>query len=145
MDLKEILSIPGKKGIYKMVSKGKNSVIVESLLDGSRMPVFTSNRATTLDNICIFTENENLFLKDVFKRIYEIENGNKAIDVSAATPTEIEVYMTKIVPEYDRNRVHASDMKKLFLWYNLLIEHNLLEFEEEEEEEAEEENKTRNE
>ena len=141
MNLKEILSIPGKKSVYKIVSKGKNSIIVESLLDGSRMPVFTSNHATTLDNICIFTEGENLFLNDVFKRIFEVENGNKAIDVSTSNPTEIEAYMMKILPEYDKNRVHLSDMKKLFSWYNLLLEHNLLSFEEEGEAEENREEK----
>ena len=135
MDLKEIMTVPGKKGLYKLVSKGKNNVIVESLQDGSRMPVFVSMQASALDDIRIFTENEDLSLKDVFKRIYEIENGNKAIDVSSAKSSEIEAYMEKILPEYDKNRVYVSAMKKLFSWYNQLIEHNLLSFDEEKEEE----------
>jgi len=135
MNLKEILSVPGKKGVYKIVSKGKGNIIAESLLDGSRMPVFPSMQASTLGDICIFTENDSLMLKDVFKRIYETENGKKAIDVYASKPAEIEVYMTKILPEYDRDRVHLSDMKKLFFWYNQLLEHNILSFEEENKEE----------
>ena len=131
MNLKEILSVPGKKGVYKLVSKGKGNIIVESLLDGSRMPVFTSTRANTLEDICVFTENENMPLKDVLKRIFETENGNKAIDAYASNPAEIESYMAKILPEYDRDRVHISDMKKLFFWYNQLLEHDMLSFEEE--------------
>jgi hypothetical protein len=136
MNLKEILAVPGKKGVYKMVSHGKKAIIAESLLDGSRMPVFTSTRTTTLADIRIFTENEDMPLKDVFKRIFEIENGNKAIDAYAAKPSEIEDYMAKVLPEYDKDRVHLSDMKKLFFWYNQLVEHNILSFEEEVEEET---------
>jgi len=129
MDLKEILTVSGKKSLYKLVSQGKNNFIVESLQDGSRMPVFASTQAGTLADIQIYTESENLLLQDVFKRIYEIENGNKAIDVSISKPADIEAYMTKILPEYDRDRVHLSDMKKLFFWYNQLMEHGLLSFE----------------
>ena len=140
MNLEKILSIPGKKGLYKLVSQGKNNVVVESLLDGSRMPVFSSTRASALDNICIFTDNEDLLLKEVFKRIFQKENGKKSIDVSIAKPTEIEACMAEIVPEYDPLKVHVSDMKKLFSWYNQLLEKNMLSFEEEEEEEEKEEN-----
>jgi hypothetical protein len=130
MNLEEILSISGKKGLYKLVSKSKNSVVVESLLDGSRMPVFASTKAGSLDNIYVFTDNEDMPLKDVFKRIYEKENGGKTIDVSTARPTEIEACMAEIIPEYDPNKVHISDMKKIFFWYNQLLEHNMLSFEE---------------
>ena len=137
MNLKEILNVQGKKGLYKLVSRGKNNVIVESFADGSRIPVFASTQASTLEDICIFMENEDIPLKDAFKRIYEAENGNKTIDVSVLKPVEIESYMSKILPEYDRNRVHVSDMKKLFSWYNLLLEYDLLSFEEENEENAE--------
>lgn len=130
MNLKEIFAIPGKKGLYKLVSQGKN-IIVESLLDGSRIPVFASMNVSTLDNICIFTEDEDLPLKDVLKRIFQKENGKKTIDVSTAKPTEIEACMAEIIPEYDPNKVHVSDMKKLFFWYNQLLEHDMLSFEEE--------------
>ena len=141
MDLKEILSIPGKKGLYKLISQGKNSMVVESLLDGIRMPIFVSSKASVLENICIFTEDEEVPLKDVFKRIFEIEKGNKTIDVSLSKPTEIEAHMAIVLPKYDPYKVHVSDMKKIFSWYNQLIERNLLSFEAEEEE-TEGENKT---
>jgi len=137
MKLEEILFIPGKRGLYKLVSRGKNSVVVESLSDGSRIPVFSSTQASALDNISIITENENLPLKDVFKRIFQKEDGKKTIDVSVAKPTEIEACMAEIVPEYDPLKVHVSDMKKLFSWYNQLLEKNMLSFEEEEEEKEE--------
>ena len=137
MNLKEILAVPGKKGVYKMVSHGKKAIIAESLLDGSRIPIFTSNRTTTLEDIRIFTENEDVPLKEVFRRIFETENGGKAIDVYVSKPSEIEEYMEKILPEYDKNKVHISDMKKLFFWYNQLIEHNILSFEEETKKESE--------
>ena len=140
MNLKEILAIPGKKGLYIMVSRGKSNVIVESLTDGSRMPLFASTQASALKDICIFTHDKDVFLKDVFKRIHEIENGNKAIDVSVSKPADIIAYMTKILPEYDSDRVHVSDMKKLFSWYNQLLEQNLLSLEDEgDEDEGDEE------
>jgi hypothetical protein len=144
MNLEKILSVSGKKGLYKFVSQSKNNVVVESLSDGSRMPVFASTKASTLDNIAIFTDGDELPLKEVFKRIYKKENGGKTVDVSAARSTEIEACMAEIIPEYDPNRVHVSDMKKIFSWYNQLLECNLLSFEEEENEEKaeEEEEKT---
>jgi len=131
MDLKEILTVSGKKHLYKLVSQGKNNLIVESLQDGSRMPVFVSTKAGSLGDVYIFTENEELPLQDVFKRIYALESGNKAIDVNTLKPAEIEAYMTKVLPQYDKGRVHLSDMKKIFLWYNQLMELGLLSFEEE--------------
>jgi len=128
MNLKEILTVSGKKSLYKLVSKGKSNMIVESLLDGSRMPVFASTHAGTLADISIFTESKDMLLKDVFKCIYDMENGNNTIDVSTAKPIEIESYMEKVVPDYDRDKVHISDMKKIFFWYNQLLEHNILSF-----------------
>lgn len=133
MDLKKVMNIPGLRGLYKVVSFGRNNnVIVESLLNGSRMPYFSSNHASTLADISIFTDGEDLPLKAVLKRIFEVENGKKTIDVSTSKPAEIEAYMAKILPEYDRDRVHLSDMKKLFSWYNQLLSHDMLSFEEEE-------------
>ena len=143
MDLKEIITVSGKKSLYKLVNKGRNNMIVESLSDGSRMPVFATTPAGTLADIRIFTETAEMPLKDVFKRIYDTENGNKAIDAAKAKSTEIETYMAMVLPEYDSDRVHISDMKKLFSWYNQLLELNLLSFDEEkaEKEEKEEDKK----
>jgi len=137
MDFKEILSIPGKRGLYRLTSKGKNSMVVESLIDGVRIPVFASTKASILENIRVFTENEEIPLKDVFKRIFKVENGKKTIDVSVTKQSEIEAHMATVLPEYDPHKVHVSDMKKIFSWYNQLVERNLLSFEEEEEEKEE--------
>ena len=112
MDLKKILTVSGKSGLYQLVSQGKKNIIVESLLDKSRIPVFASMQASSLNDICIFTTNEDLPLKDVFKRIFEVKEGKKA-DVSLDNP-ELKKYMEEILPEYDKDRVHVSDMKKLF-------------------------------
>lgn len=128
--LKDILSISGKPGLFKMISNTSNAIIVESLTDGKRFPVYSNAKIIALEDISVFTENEDMPLKTIFKRIYEKENGNKAIDHKSAPPALIE-YMEAVVPEYDRDRVYQSDMKKMFQWYNQLQEKNLLHFEEE--------------
>jgi hypothetical protein len=94
------------------------------------MPVFVSTQASALEDIRIFTQEGDIPLRDVFKRIYEIENGQMAIDPYASKSTDLEAYMKKIVPEYDRDKVYVSDMKKLCLWYNQLLANNILSFEE---------------
>jgi hypothetical protein len=129
MDLKKILTISGKPGLYQLVSQRKGNIIVESLLDKSRMPIFPSMRASSLDDICIFTTEEDLPLKDAFKRIFEAKDGKKA--EVASDNIGWKKYMEEILPQYDKERVHASDMRKLFLWYNILHDRNLLSFEEE--------------
>ncbi|MDR0368072.1 MAG: DUF5606 domain-containing protein [Bacteroidales bacterium] len=129
MDLKKILTISGKPGLYRLISQRKGNIIVESLLDKSRMPVFASMRASSLDDICIFTTEEDLPLKDAFKRIFEAKEGKRA-EVSSDN-VGWKKHMEEILPQYDKERVHVSDMKKLFVWYNLLHDNNLLLFEEE--------------
>jgi hypothetical protein len=128
MDLKKILTVPGKRGLYKLVSQGKTNIIVESLADHSRMPIFASHQASTLGDICIFTNNEDIPLKGVFKRIYQANYGEKVAENKIKDVSELKSYMDEILPEYDRDRVHVSDMKKLFSWYNILHEKNLLSF-----------------
>jgi len=144
MDLKEILSVSGKRGLYKLVSHEKNRMIVESFEDNTRMPVFPSSKPSALDNIFIFTTGEELPLKKVFERIFQATNGEKVQNNRVANDVELKKYMEEIIPEYDKNRVHLSDMKKLFAWYNILHEHNLLSFEEEEAEEPAAETETDN-
>lgn len=137
MNLKEIITVSGKSGLYKMVSRGNNNVIVESLTDKSRMPVFASMQASSLNDICMFTYSEDIPLKQVLQNIYNIEQGAKTIDAKKASSDDLKNKMVAVLPEYDRERVHVSDMKKLFTWYNILQENNLLVFNEEEEEKAE--------
>ena len=145
MDLKEILAVSGRKGLYKLVSNEKNRMIVEALDDKVRIPVFASSRPSSLNDICIFfNNNEDMPLKDVFKLLFQANDGCKIQDNKIANDVELKKYMAEVLPEYDKTKVHVSDMKKLFAWYNILLEHNLLSFDDTEEAaktEAEAENK----
>jgi hypothetical protein len=148
MDLSKILSIAGKPGLYKTISQSKNSLIVESLIDGRRIPAFSNEKISSLEEISIFTQTDDVPLKDVFLSIYKKENGKKTMDHKSEAP-KLKALLEEIIPEYDRDRVYVSDIKKLVKWYNLLIEKNLLEPEDEskteqknKEEEIKEEDKT---
>ena len=126
--LKEILSISGKPGLQKLISNSSNAIIVESLIDGKRFPAYSNSKIIALEDISIYTEAEDMPLKEVFKRI------------SAKEPTEkILAYFEEIVPEYDKERVYVSDMKKIIQWYNLLTEKGMLDLDEEAKEEEKKE------
>ena len=136
MDLSTILAISGKPGLYKVLSQAKNGIIVESIEDGKKFPVFINDRSSALEDISVFTEAEDLPLKEVFKKIYDKEDGAKAIDAKA-DKNEMLKYFESILPDYDKDRVYASDVKKILTWYNLLVEKKIMEFKEEKEETAE--------
>ena len=123
--LKGILAISGQPGLFKMLSEGKNGVIVESLLTGIKQTAFASAKMSTLEDIAIYTTNEDFPLKAVFNKIYAQENGGPAIQ-SNAKPEELKKYFEKILPDYDRERVYVSDIKKVITWYNLLQDKGLL-------------------
>jgi len=132
--LKGILAISGQPGLFKMVTEAKNSIIVESLLTGKRIPAYSTSKISALADISVFTETAEIQLKDLFKRIQE--NG-KVISAKASN-NEIKAFFEEVLPEYDKDRVYASDMKKIFQWYQLLNEKDLLvEAEEEKTEEKE--------
>lgn len=132
--LKKILSITGKPGLYKLVGQGKNMLIVESLADGKRFPAYARDKAVSLADIAIFTEMEELPLGEVLEKLKEKENGAKAsIDPKSDSET-LREYMEEILPDYDKDRVYPSDIKKLITWYNILVEKNLTDFIEKEEE-----------
>jgi hypothetical protein len=131
MDLSKILAISGKPGLYKMLSQTKSGFIVESLTDGKRFPVFAHERVSSLAEISIFsTVEEDLALKDVFRKIFEILEGKQAPD-PAASGEAIKKFFLEAVPEFDPERVYVSDMKKAIAWYNLLLEKGMMEFTEE--------------
>jgi hypothetical protein len=136
--LKDILSISGQPGLYKMISKGNNSLIVESLLNGKRMPAYSSSKVISLEDIAIFTTEGEVALKEVLKSIAEKEGNGKAIDHKASA-NELKNYMKEILPDYDENRVYVSDIKKLVQWYNILQEKDLLVFDAEPENTSDEE------
>lgn len=129
--LKEILSISGKPGLFKLVSSSNSSLIVESLIDGKRFPTYASAQVIALDDIAIYTEDEDRPLRDIFKTIAEKTNGEKAISHKESA-NAIKAFMLEVIPDYDQSRVYVSDMKKLFQWYNLLHDKGMLKFDEEE-------------
>lgn len=136
--LKGILSISGQSGLYKMVAESKNNIIVESLDTSKRIPVYSTSKVSALEDIAIYTENGDVPLKDIFKTILAKENGGPSISPKS-TGNELKDYFEKIVPQYDKDRVYISDIKKVLLWYNTLQQKEMLNFSEESEEKNEEE------
>lgn len=125
--LKGILAISGQPGLYKLVAEAKNSIIVESIITGKRMPAYSSSKVSSLGDIAIFTQTGEVALKDVLKLISEKENGGEIAKVEG---NALKAYFEAILPDYDRDRVYTSDMKKVVQWYNLLQKNSLLNFEE---------------
>jgi hypothetical protein len=139
MDLKKIMSIAGYPGLYKLVTQGKNNIIVESLIDQKRMPAFSSHKISALEDIAVFTEEKEVPLKDVLKSIYDKELGKECIDPKSE-PEKLKDYFAAVLPAYDREKVYASDIKKMLSWYNLLLKNKILDFTEEEKPEESAEN-----
>ncbi|MCX6252801.1 MAG: DUF5606 domain-containing protein [Bacteroidetes bacterium] len=138
MDLSKILSISGKRGLFKVVSQLKNAVVVESLIDNKRFPAFPHEKISSLEEIAVFTTGEDIQLKEVLKKIYEKLEGKPA-PYSKADDQSIKPFFIEVIPDYDQERVYLSDIWKIISWYNLLIEHNLLDFSEPEKKEDENE------
>ena len=131
MDFSEILSITGKPGLYKVVSHTKNGIIVESIIDQKRFTAFSNERISSLEEISVFTETDDIPLKDVFKSLFEKNEGKATINHKSDNKT-LKSTFEEIVPEYDKDRVYVSDIKKIIQWYNLLTEKEILDFTEEE-------------
>ena len=133
--LKKILSISGKPGLYKLVSQAKNMLIVESLTDKKRMPCYGSERVIALGDIAMYTDDEEIPLREVLETIKnKHEGGSVDIDYRKASNKELFGFLEEVLPNYDRDRVHASDVKKLIQWYNILVSSGI-EFTEEKKEE----------
>ncbi|MBR3916387.1 MAG: DUF5606 domain-containing protein [Bacteroidaceae bacterium] len=124
-----ILTISGKPGLYRLLSSGRNMFIVE-ILDASkkRMPVHNSDKVVMLDDIAIYTDTEEVPLRDVFAKIYEKENGVLPFDMKMATPEEMVEYFEGVMPDYDRERVYLTHIKKMFQWYNILVSNGVVDF-----------------
>ena len=144
IDLKEILAISGQPGLYKMVKHAKNSIIVESLVTGKRMPAYSSHKISALEDIAIFTEGEDILLGEVFHRIYNKTEGNPPPVSHKASANEIKQYFEEILPEYDKDRVYVSDMKRVIQWYNILQNADMLKVKEAEEEQNNSESENQN-
>ena len=136
--LKGILAISGHSGLFKMVAESKNSIIVESLDTKKRIPVYSTAKVSALEDIAIYTYENDVPLKDVFKAISDAEDGGTAIS-HKASGNELKAYLEKVLPDYDQDRVYVSDIKKVLQWYNALQEKDMLDFSEPEEDEATEE------
>lgn len=121
MKIEKIIAISGKPGLYEIKSQTKGGVIVESLLDKRRFPVNSLHNLSTLSDIAIYTLEEEKPLKDVFAAIYKKEEGKKAID-HKSNKQELLDYFSEVLPDYDDERVYASNIKKVIQWYNTLID-----------------------
>lgn len=128
--LKTVLSIAGKPGLYKLVSQGKNMLIVESLIDKKRFPAYGNEKIISLGDIAMYTDAEDVPLKDVLLAMREKENGAAvSLDWKKASAEELRDYLAEVLPAFNRDRVHTSDIKKLIAWYNLLVSSGMTDFE----------------
>ena len=130
MDLTGLISISGMPGLYKVVGQMKNGVIAESLTDKKRVPVLSHQQISALEEISMFTTGENKPVGEILKTIFEKEKGAKCID-HKADEKQITAYFASVLPDYDKERVYASNMRKLFNWYNTLHETGNLKLKEE--------------
>ena len=133
MKFSEVLAIAGQSGLYKYLAHGKNGIIVESLADGRRFPVPSSAQVSALRDISIYTELEDKPLSEVFETMFEKLEGKPALSHKSA-PAELAAAFAEYLPDYDQARVHASDIRKVFMWYNILQGTGMTEFVEKEEE-----------
>jgi len=140
MDLSKIITISGKHGLFKVIAQSKNSVIVESLSDKKRFPVYSASKVVSLDEISVFTTDEDKPLKEILLKIFEKENEKPTPDFKNDS-SALSKYFEEILPEFDKERVYVSDIKKIINWYNLLVGMELISKEEEIAEPAIEENK----
>lgn len=135
--LEGILSISGKGGLFKLVSQGKNNIIVESLADGKRMPVSGMARVSALQEISMYTVDGDVKLSHVMANIYKLTQGKECISAKASND-ELKAFMAQALPKWDADRIYVSDIKKLVSWFNILLAHGLVSDKEEEEEEKQE-------
>jgi len=119
MNLTGIIAISGRSGLYKVVAQGKNNLIVQSLEDNKRFPAYASDRISALEDISIYTYDDDVALKTIFDSIFQKENGG-ICPSHKDDKAVLEKYLLEILPNYDQERVYPSDIKKLFQWYNLL-------------------------
>lgn len=126
IQLDDILAIGGKPGLFQLVKATRQGVLVESLLDGKRMPVSQRADVSALKDIAIYTYGEEVPLGQVYFNIQQKEKGGACIDPKGKSNDELKDYMLEVLPEFDQERVYPSHLKKLFAWYNLLHEKGLL-------------------
>jgi hypothetical protein len=133
--LKEILAVSGKPGLFRLVSKGKNLLVIESLTDKKRFPAYAKDKVISLADISVYTSVEEVSIRNIFTAIKEKEAGkNVSIDLVKAQADELRAYFAEILPDFDKERVYVSDIKKMLKWYNMLIADGFTDFSVKEEE-----------
>ena len=127
--LKNILAITGKPGLYKLISRGNNMLIVESLVDGKRMPTYARDKIVALSDVSMFTNADDVTLSEVLTNAGKKE-GLKAVamDPKKASNDELQAWFDEVLPDWDRDRVSPSDIRKLIQWYNILIQAGITDF-----------------
>jgi len=138
MSLDKILSIAGKPGLYELITQTRSGFVAESLLDGKKITVGLRNNVSVLSEIAIYTLEEELPLREVFLKIQVKEKGGKTSIPHKSDKIKLEEYFFDVLPDYDEDRVYASDIKKVIQWYNILHENDITDFSENEEEESSE-------
>ncbi|MEK6154829.1 DUF5606 domain-containing protein [Flavobacteriaceae bacterium 3-367] len=128
MSLDKILSIGGRPGLFQLKTQTRTGFVAVSLLDGKRITVGFRNNVSVLSEIAVYTLSEEIPLRVVFQKIKEKENGKKTSIGHKAEKIELEEYFFEILPDYDEDRVYASDIKKIIQWYNILHDHGITEF-----------------
>ncbi|WP_222984676.1 DUF5606 domain-containing protein [Flagellimonas meishanensis] len=136
MTLDKILSIGGKPGLYKLLTQTRSGFVGESLLDGKRVTVSMRNNVSVLSEIAIYTLEEEVPLREIFQKIKEKEGGEKTKISHKAEKMDLEEYFFEILPNYDEDRVYASDIKKIIQWYNILVDNKITDFSETDTEET---------
>jgi len=135
MELRTVLSITGKPGLFKLVAQNKGGVVVESLLDGKRTSISASANVSSLGDIAIYTYEEEVPLREVFKAMSAATGGKEALS-HKSSKGELEDFFGEVLPKFDQERVYASDIKKIVQWFNILAKNELLAILDETEEEA---------
>lgn len=126
MSLDKVISIAGKLGLYKLITQTRGGFVAESLVDNKRISVSVQNNVSVLSEIAIYTLTEEVPLRQVFKNIKKKENGEATPVKPKDSKEKLEEYLFNVLPDYDEDRVYASDIKKVIQWYNLLQQHNML-------------------
>lgn len=138
MKLDKVMSISGKPGLYELKAQTRGGFVAESMLDGKKISVNLRHNVSLLSEIAIYTYTEEVPLREVFQKIKEKENGGEAIS-HKESKAKLEAYFSEVLPDYDEDRVYASDLKKIVQWYNLLISKGYDDFSKPEEKSADEE------
>lgn len=132
MELRTVLSISGKPGLFKLIAHRKNGVVVESLIDGNRTSIPATANVSSLGDIAIYTYEEEVPLREVFKAMAEVTEGKEALS-HKSSKDQLEDFFGEVLPKFDQERVYASDIKKVVQWFNILVKNDLLSLLDEEE------------